>query len=75
MLYFTKFINYTYNNETLTTYINGKQHGYMIGYYDNGNIDYIHQYINGKQHGYMIGYYKNGNICYNQQYINGILVK
>ena len=44
----------------------------VIGYYENGNIEYKENYINGKLNGEAIGYYENGNIKYKENYINGV---
>ena len=41
---------------------NGLEHGFGIGYYDNGNLAYKCNYKNGKREGSCISYDKNGSI-------------
>jgi antitoxin component YwqK of YwqJK toxin-antitoxin module len=46
------------NKDIITYNNNGQPHGYIILYYQNGNINYRGTYKNGKEIGYEEWYYK-----------------
>ena len=54
------------------TYSDGKRHGKMVGYYENGRIEVEGNYRDGQEEGKWVEYYKNGQILVEGHYVDGL---
>lgn len=67
---------YAYFSDGKTVYlksdfVNGKQHGEYIEYFQNGQINYKYNYKNGIEDGEWVWYDENGNILKKENYKEG----
>tara|TARA_B100000900_G_C20595502_1_gene723226 strand:- start:3365 stop:3904 length:540 start_codon:yes stop_codon:yes gene_type:complete len=58
----------------LVTYEQGLENGINIGYYEDGNVDYVGYRVNGEINGEFIKLYKNGETAILGQFKNGLYV-
>jgi antitoxin component YwqK of YwqJK toxin-antitoxin module len=70
---FSGFIKTKYKNDSIksiSSYLDGKQHGIAKSFFHNGVIDTERNFKNGKAYGKHIGYWENGNKKFEFIYAN-----